>query len=514
MKNLILLTALVFIFSKFSSAQILCILCYNQNDSISSNVNNLLQNGSFESGCINGSFCPNSQYYTCDIPGWTCTGGGTSTYVQDFDPAGAWYGSFLSEIVFGNKAIYLGNFYCNACSPNAGDISCVHDTDCTVMSLPSGYPSNTPDYGGTNGVSMFQTVSGLTVGNTYILEFWVGGEYDYGDSEGLFAVDVGFGDTLLRCKSTNIGDIGITYIIEFNATSSSQTIKFTNWGHICSFCTEVVLDNVRLYTLAELNPSVTVCTSVSSAPNFGVSDAKLCEKFCVNYFDSSTNNPTAWLWEFPGGNPSSSTDQNPANICYDTPGTYDVTLTTTNANGSSTTTFSNYITVYPTPPFPTISQVGYTLTSSIADAYQWQFNSNDIPGATNQSYTITQTGYYTVVVSDSNGCVNSTTEYVLISGIGDVTSNANISIHPNPSTGNFIIELFNQKIADDVSIDVVNTLGQKVFSSSEKISSASFKKEINLADVASGVYYIEIKTENDLANSYPYMMRQKVLITQ
>src|SRR6185436_9489400 len=87
--------------------------------------------------------------------------------------------------------------------------------------------------------------------------------------------------------------------------------------------------------------------------------------FCIDFFDSSSNNPTSWQWSFPGGNPSSSTDQNPAFICYDLPGVYDVTLITTGPDGNDTLTLSNYITVYATPPFPTITQVGYTLTSSV-----------------------------------------------------------------------------------------------------------------------------------------------------
>ena len=207
----------------------------------------------------------------------------------------------------------------------------------------------------------------------------------------------------------------------------------------------------------------------SSLVAFNASDKTICEKFCINFFDSSPNNPTSWQWIFPGGAPSSSTDQNPANICYDVPGVYDVTLITTNANGTDTLTLHNYITVYPTPPFPTITQVGYTLTSSPANSYQWQFNSVDIPGATNQSYTILQTGYYTVIVGDSNGCKNSFTIYVLISGVDDV-DDAGISIYPNPSSGSFMVEWLNGFMADEVSIDVVNTLGQKVFSSQEKIS--------------------------------------------
>jgi len=235
------------------------------------------------------------------------------------------------------------------------------------------------------------------------------------------------------------------------------------------------------------------------------SNESLCEKFCTNFLDQSTNNPTSWQWQFPGGIPSSSTDQNPTNICYNLPGIYDVTLITTNANGNDTTTLHNYITVYATPPFPSITQVGYTLTSSPANSYQWQINSADISGATNQSYTVLQTGYYTVIVGDTNGCVNSFTEYVLISGIDDVMGDANISVYPNPSSGNFIVEWLNGLMVGEVSIQVVNTLGQKVFSSLQKISAIDFKKEIDLSGIARGVYFIEIKTANEF-------VRKKILI--
>jgi len=167
--------------------------------------------------------------------------------------------------------------------------------------------------------------------------------------------------------------------------------------------------------------------------------------------------------DFPGGNPASSTLQNPMNICYDLPGTYDVTLITTSANGTDTLTFTNYITVYPTPPFPTITQAGYTLTSSPSNSYQWQFNSVDIPEATNQSYDVMQPVITRWLLVIRNSCKNSFTMYVLISGINGVSDDAAISISPNPSNGNFIVEFLNAQIAGDASLDVVNTLGKKFF---------------------------------------------------
>src|SRR5206468_2307082 len=133
-------------------------------------------------------------------------------------------------------------------------------------------------------------------------------------------------------------------------------------------------------------------------PGFSTSDTTLCEKFCTNYFDLSTNNPVSWQWIFEGGSPATSNVQNPVQICYNISGTYNVTLITIDSSGNSDTLIlNNFITVFSTPPFPTITQASYTLTSSPANSYQWQFNSVDIPGATNQSYDVLQTGYYTVV---------------------------------------------------------------------------------------------------------------------
>ncbi|NJO87703.1 MAG: PKD domain-containing protein, partial [Chloroflexia bacterium] len=77
----------------------------------------------------------------------------------------------------------------------------------------------------------------------------------------------------------------------------------------------------------------------------------------VNFSDKSLNLPTAWQWNFPGGTPSVSTDKNPS-VTYLSTGTYNVTLTATNANGSNTITKTNYITVSDT----------YTMCSDVSSS--------------------------------------------------------------------------------------------------------------------------------------------------
>jgi len=63
-----------------------------------------------------------------------------------------------------------------------------------------------------------------------------------------------------------------------------------------------------------------------------------CPEVCLNFTSESLGNPTSWLWEFEGGSPAVSIDENPANICFATGGEHQVTLTVSNAGGTVTST--------------------------------------------------------------------------------------------------------------------------------------------------------------------------------
>lgn len=86
-------------------------------------------------------------------------------------------------------------------------------------------------------------------------------------------------------------------------------------------------------------------TAGAPTANFVASQTNIPVGTSINFTDLSSGSPTSWAWSFPGGNPSSSTVQNPANITYNTVGTYAVTLVATNASGSDTETKTGYITV-------------------------------------------------------------------------------------------------------------------------------------------------------------------------
>jgi PKD repeat protein/photosystem II stability/assembly factor-like uncharacterized protein len=78
--------------------------------------------------------------------------------------------------------------------------------------------------------------------------------------------------------------------------------------------------------------------------NFTANSFAGCPGLGVQFTDYSVGTPSSWNWAFQGGNPATSTTQNPF-VAYNTPGTYSVSLTATNTNGSDTKTYTNYITV-------------------------------------------------------------------------------------------------------------------------------------------------------------------------
>lgn len=68
----------------------------------------------------------------------------------------------------------------------------------------------------------------------------------------------------------------------------------------------------------------------------------------IDFTDLSTGAPASWQWTFQGGNPATSTEKNPI-VTYPTVGTFDVSLSITNAFGTSLLELNDYIRVTAIP---------------------------------------------------------------------------------------------------------------------------------------------------------------------
>jgi PKD repeat protein len=149
-------------------------------------------------------------------------------------------------------------------------------------------------------------------------------------------------------------------------------------------------------------------------PNFSADVTSGCPSQTISFTDLSTNLPDSWLWTFSGGNPSSSTLQNPS-VTYSAGGTFNVSLSATSTQGSNLITKTGYIKINPKPQ-ATISPAGsdslcsltpvlLTANSGTSLIYQWKKGGIALPGATSLTYNATTGGSYAVIVTrTTTGC--------------------------------------------------------------------------------------------------------------
>ena len=238
----------------------------------------------------------------------------------------------------------------------------------------------------------------------------------------------------------------------------------------------------------------TSCFSFPVNASF-IANSFLCPGTCTGFLNLTTN-AASYVWSFPGGNPSTSTDVNPANICYNLAGTYDVQLIATNSSGSDTLLITDYITVYPYPPPQAIAQNGDTLiANSGAVSYQWYLNTTIINGATDYFYVAQGSGDYNVVATDSNGCEVEAVIFNVIAATSSSDFSYHISVYPNPVEGKLTIN-FPSGLAGNASIStslvIYNIDGERIYSSVDCKLSPNGYLEVDCRHFSPGMYWLEV----------------------
>ncbi|MFH1321078.1 MAG: PKD domain-containing protein [Bacteroidota bacterium] len=325
-----------------------------------------------------------------------------------------------------------------------------------------------------------------------------------------------------------------------------------------------------------------ITDSVAGVPpivaDFTTNDTIICSGTAVTFNDISTGTPASWDWSFPGAVPDTSSVQNPT-VTYSTPGIYSVTLIVTNANGSDALTKTNFMTIAPQPPTPTITPSGLTnicqgdiltlissstnsnlwssgettqtiyvitfgtytvtvtdsngcsssssatsvivnpnplppditqngnvLTSSAATGNQWYLNTVLLPGDTSQILTITQSGDYTVVVVDSNGCSAMSNVFsATYTGINEFqVYDYSVQVYPNPGRGEFILEIYELRPpAGGYKLRIYDVLGREIKRSNiVNLTSPAGRQEskIDLFGYPAGIYNLQLITDRNIVN--------------
>jgi hypothetical protein len=171
-------------------------------------------------------------------------------------------------------------------------------------------------------------------------------------------------------------------------------------------------------------------------------------------------------------------------------GNHIITYTYVDSLGCQTVnTFT--VTVNASPTKPVIMRMTST-TLKVVDTYQtyqWRRNGVNISGANQQTFTVTLSGVYDVVVTNGN-CSNVSDPYGFGVTIGEDELELNdLRVQPNPNTGQFT--LIHSLPLDEVqSVQIVDMLGRVVYSAPLNDVRMSF----DVRNLAQGQYLVVVRS--------------------
>lgn len=155
------------------------------------------------------------------------------------------------------------------------------------------------------------------------------------------------------------------------------------------------------------------------------------------------------------------------------------------------------INVYDIPTKPVVSYNGINLICNAEVAnYQWYFNNNIIPDATDRELKPSLDGWYKCEIASEYNCRNMSDSIKYEKPISVVDENSiekNISVYPNPSSGNFVLRINSIK-NNKVKILICDLLGNYLFSQNVILTN---KSEIRIkSNLLSGIYFLRIESQN------------------
>lgn len=234
----------------------------------------------------------------------------------------------------------------------------------------------------------------------------------------------------------------------------------------------------------------TIAVSNAGAPTATISAST--DATCAGAADGSAtvsatggSSPYTYLW---------SDGQTTATATGLSAGTYSVTVTDASGCSSVVNVTINEpaalsITVdgtsNPTGSSATDGSISTTVTGGTAPyTYSWD------NGATTDDITGLGTGVYVLTVTDANGCTTTETVTLTYVGIGDELNDIEALIVPNPSDGNFTLQV---TLNDYANIDVYvhDAVGRLVFRHNVSIKEGNLP--INISNEANGMYVVTIR---------------------
>jgi len=328
-------------------------------------------------------------------------------------------------------------------------------------------------------------------------------------------------DTLTQSNIIQVQDIPI---VDFSFLVNGLTVDFTNlvqnfsgdlsWDfgdnsplnneanptHLFPNAGTFLVTLTATNDCGEISFSQEISTGSAPVAAFSSQTNSDCIPLTVFFSDQSSGQDiTEWFWEFPGGNPVTSTEQNPE-VTYSISGTYDVSLTITNSLGENTFTSNNHVVANAFPD----AEFDYEITDFMVDfinnsvggmTFTWNFgDGSPTSNAANPTHNYTSGGIYTVTLTASNlSCANVKSQEIFVDFVSteEVFQAELFNVYPNPVQDILTID-FLENFGRKISIKLIDLSGKVM---KEKSIQNAQNTEFKVAELTNGIYFLEIETE-------------------
>jgi uncharacterized protein YjdB len=264
-------------------------------------------------------------------------------------------------------------------------------------------------------------------------------------------------------SNASIATVSATGVVTGIATGSA-VITYTVTSTFG--CTDFVTHNI---TVGNAMPSITVLPVGPSVTLCGGAPANLV---------ASAATGLTYQWSVGGADIAGATD---GSYTATTPGVYVLTID----NGTCSVALPSKTVLAQPVAVITYNTTGNYLYTGSFSGYQWFMNGTAIAGATSGIYASPAPGDYVVVITDVNGCTDTSDVYtVLPTGITTTTGNINITVYPNPASS-----VLHINAPVKVNVTVIAADGRVVIANQET-------ENINVTELANGVYMLLIYDEH------------------
>jgi hypothetical protein len=376
--------------------------------------------------------------------GFNFTGGASTDNVAKWNgtywaPCGFGTNGIVNTLAVHNGELYAGGLFSTAGGTSVNNIA--KFTPCTVApSQPASISGITDPCPGDTITYTVPAVAGSVAYVWSLPQGWTG---------------VSFSDTIMVVAGTNSGVISVVA------------------GNSCSMGTQQTLT-----VSPKVMPSVVI--SPTAPPAFCIGDSVILTA-------TSASLTFTLQWRLNGIPLPGATGQSYAAAQT---GSYSVNIDDGVCRGAS---YAVIVTAHSVPVITLSFSGGNLSLTSGFSSYQWYYNSALIPGATTNSYAPLQTGTYSVVVIDSNGCSAQDSMFVIPTEISDASPNA-ITLSPNPNTGIFTISGKLSGNTKEVRILIRDITGRLVHTADIPVADGRLEEILSLAELPSGVYSLQLIT--------------------